>query len=63
MVPKNMTKCSISEVQKRCRIEVVLGSGPDRLEILVEILREKILDANGPWARDDVSRICLTGSR
>lgn len=48
-VPKNTTKCSMSEVQKRRRIEVVLGSGPERLEILVEVLREKFLDANGPW--------------
>ena len=62
-VPSHTTKCSISEVEKRCRIEVVLGSGLDRLVILVEVLREEICDANGPLARDDaVSRIGPIGS-
>ena len=53
-VPKNTTKCRVSEVEKCCRIEVVLGSGSDRSEFLVEVLREVVCDANGPLARDDV---------
>ena len=62
-VPENTTKCTISEVENRCRIEVVLDSGLDRTEFLVEVLRENICDANGPLARDDVvSRIrCSSG--
>ena len=53
-VPKNTTKCTISEVDKCCRIEVVLDGGSDRIEFLVEVLREVICDANGPLAREDV---------
>ena len=53
-VPGNTTKCKISEVDKCCRIEVVLDSGSDRTEFLVEVLKEIIFDANGPLARDDV---------
>lgn len=57
-VPSNTTKCTISEVEKRCRIEVVLESGPERTELVVEVLREEICDANGPLAREDrVGRI------
>ena len=65
-VPSNTTKCTISEVERRCRIEVVLDDAPDgqeRTEFLVEVLREEICDANGPLARDDVvSRIRSIGS-
>lgn len=57
--PSDTTKCTISEAEKRARIEVILGSGSDRTEFLVEVLREEIWDANGPLARDDrVGRIC-----
>ena len=51
---KNTTKCTISEVDKCCRIEVELDGGSDRIEFLVEVLREVICDANGPLAREDV---------
>lgn len=62
-VPKNTTKCTISEVEQRCRIKVVLDSELDRTEFLVEVLREIVCDANGPLAREDVvSRIRLVGS-
>ena len=59
-VPSETTKCIISEVEKRCRIEVVLGSGSERTVFLVEVLREEICDANGPLAREQlVGRIRL----
>lgn len=62
-VPSNTTKCTISEAEKRCRIEVILDSGLERTEFLVEVLREEICDANGPLARDDrVGHICWIGS-
>lgn len=51
-VPENTTMCKISEVEKRCRNEVVLDSGSDRTEFLVEVLMEEICDANGPLARE-----------
>ncbi len=39
---------------------MVLDSGLERTEFLVEVLREEVLDANGPMARDDVvSHNCL----
>lgn len=59
-VPENTTQCKISEVEKRCRIEVVLDSGSDRTEFLVEVLMEEICDANGPLARE-VGGIRLVG--
>lgn len=49
-VPSSTTKCTISEVDTRCRIEVVLGKSLERTEFLVEVLREEICDANGPLA-------------
>ena len=61
-VPDNTTKCAISEIEKRCRIEVILDSGSDRTEFLVEVLKEEICDANGPLARE-VGRIRLIGSQ
>ena len=59
-VPSDTTKCTISEVERCCRIEVILGSGTDRTEFLVEVLRKEISDANGPLARHHaVGRIGL----
>ena len=59
-VPSNTTKCTISDKESCCRIEVVLDSGLERTEFLVEVLREEVLDANGPMAKDDVvSHNCL----
>ena len=46
----NTIKCAISEVEKRCRIEIVLDSGSNRTEFLVKVLKEGICDANGPSA-------------
>lgn len=57
-VPENTSRCTISEVEKRCRIEVVLGRGSTRTEFLVEVLKEEICDANGPLARQ-VGSVCL----
>lgn len=53
-VPENTTECTISKQEERCRIKVVLDSGLDRTEFLVEVLREIVCDANGPLAREDV---------
>ena len=47
----NTIKCAISEVEKRCRIEIVLDSGSNRTEFLVKVLKEGICDANGPSPR------------
>ncbi|KAF6239805.1 hypothetical protein HO173_002351 [Letharia columbiana] len=63
-VPESTTKCTISEVEKRCRIKVVLGSGSERTEFLVEVLRQNICDAVGPLAREDsVGCTRLIGSK
>ena len=63
-MPSDTTECTISEVEKRCRIEVVLGSGLERTEFLVEVLKKEICDAIGPLAREDeVRRVGLIGSQ
>ena len=54
---QNARYVPVSEVEKCCRIEVVLGDAPDglgRTEFFVEVRRENICDTNGPLARDEV---------
>lgn len=57
-VPENTTECTISEEGQRCSIKVVLNSGLDRTEFLVEVLRAFICYENGPLLEKGVvSRI------
>ena len=58
-VPSNTTKCTISELDLCCKIEVILDDVEDglgRIEFLVEVLREEVCDAKKPMASDDVVR-------
>ena len=50
-VPEATTKSDIREIDGLCRIEVVIGTGWDRTEFLVEVVEESIPDADGPLAR------------
>ena len=43
--------CGITESDGLCKIEVVVGKGPDRTEFVVEVVKEDIPDAQGPLAR------------
>ena len=45
-VPEETTKCAIREIDGLCRIDV------DRTEFLVEVVKEEVVDAEGPLAED-----------
>ena len=51
-VPEETTKCEIREVDGLHRIDVVIGKGIDRTDFLVEVVKEVVVDAEGPLAED-----------
>ena len=51
-VPEETTRCEIQEINGLCRIDVVIGKGIDRIESLVEVVKEVVVDAEGPLVED-----------